>query len=89
MREKNNDQRRIPTDLLAYILTLIVKELKINVEHGRVVTTLNNQTLNILFSVLTKLLLGKAQAKPNWVWFCNHIVSVPRHPMSQDMVSIT
>ena len=37
------DKRRISTHLLAYLLTLIniFKELKINVEHGRVVTTLN------------------------------------------------
>ena len=34
-------------------LTLIVKELKINVEQGRVVTILNtNQTLYILFGVV-------------------------------------
>ena len=39
--EKTNDKRRIPTYLLAYLLTLIVKELKISVEHGRVLTTLN------------------------------------------------
>ena len=32
---------RISTHLLAYLLTSIVKELKISVEHGRVVTTLN------------------------------------------------
>ena len=34
-------RRRIPTHLLAYLLTLIVKDLKISVEQGRVVTTLN------------------------------------------------
>ena len=39
--KNNNDKRRIPTHLLAYLLTLIVKELKISVEQGRVVTTLN------------------------------------------------
>jgi hypothetical protein len=33
----NNDKKRIPT----YLLTLITKELKIVVEQGRVVTTLN------------------------------------------------
>ena len=33
----NNDKRRIPT----YLLTLIIKELNISVEQGRVVTTLN------------------------------------------------
>jgi hypothetical protein len=36
-----NDKRRIPTSLLAYLLALIVKELKISVEQGRVVTTLH------------------------------------------------
>ena len=38
---KKNDKRRIPTSFLAYLLTLIVKELKIIVEQGRVVTTSN------------------------------------------------
>ena len=38
---KVNDKRRNPAYLLAYLLTLIVKELKIIVEQGRVVTTLN------------------------------------------------
>jgi hypothetical protein len=33
--------KRIPTYLLAYILTLIVKKMKINVKQGRVETTLN------------------------------------------------
>ena len=38
MRKRfNNDKRRIPT----YLLTLIVKKLKVSVEQGRVVTTLN------------------------------------------------
>ena len=37
----NNDKGRIPTYLLACILTLIVKELKISVEQGRLVTILN------------------------------------------------
>ena len=41
MKKKKNGKRRIPAYLLAYLLTLIVKELKISVEHGRVVTTLN------------------------------------------------
>ena len=41
MGEVNNDKRRIPAYFLAYLLTLIVKELKISVQHGRVVTTLN------------------------------------------------
>ena len=43
----NNDNRRLSTHLLTYILTLIIKELKISVEQGRVVTT-----LNIIFSVV-------------------------------------
>ena len=50
--KKNNDKRRIPTYILAYLQTLIVKELKISVEQGRVVTTYN-QTLNILFCVVS------------------------------------
>ena len=37
----HNDKRRIPTYFLACLLTLIVKELKISVEKGRVVKTLN------------------------------------------------
>ena len=37
----NNDTRRIPTHLMAYLLTPIIKELKISVEQGRMVTTLN------------------------------------------------
>jgi len=41
MKKKINDKRRIPAYLLALYLTLIVKELKINVKQGRVVTTLN------------------------------------------------
>ena len=36
-----NNIRRIPTYPLAYILTLVVEELKTSVEQGRVVTTLN------------------------------------------------
>ena len=48
MKKKNNNvRRRIPTHLLAYLLTFIVKEMEISVEHGRVVTT-----LNIIFSVV-------------------------------------
>ncbi len=39
--KKNNDKRRIPIYLLANILTLILKELKISVEQGTVGTTLN------------------------------------------------
>ena len=37
----NNDKRKIPAHLLAYLRTLVAKELKISVEQGRVVTTLN------------------------------------------------
>ena len=33
-------------------LTLIIKELKFSVEHDRMVTILNNQTINIIFSVV-------------------------------------
>ena len=39
--KNNNDKRRIPSHLLTYLLTLVVKELKISVEQDRVVTTLN------------------------------------------------
>ena len=41
MKKKNYDKRRIRAHLLAYLLTQIVKKLKISVEQGRVVTTLN------------------------------------------------
>ena len=34
-------KNRIPACLLAYLVTLVVEELKISVEQGRVVTTLN------------------------------------------------
>ena len=34
-------KRRIPLHLLVYLLTLIVKEVKVSVEQGRVVTTLH------------------------------------------------
>ena len=48
MRRKiNNDKRRIPRSLLA----LIVKELKIGVEQGRAVTTLNMIKHQIAFLV--------------------------------------
>ena len=40
----NNDKRRISTYLLAYLLTLVVKELRFSVEQSKVVTT----TLNII-----------------------------------------
>jgi hypothetical protein len=41
INKNKNDKRRIPTYMLAYLLTLIVKKLKTNVEQDRVVTTLN------------------------------------------------
>ena len=40
-QKNNNDKRRIPTYLLANMLTLIIQELKISVEQGRAATTLN------------------------------------------------
>ena len=43
-----NDKRKIPT----HILTLVVKNLKISVEQGRVVTT-----INIIFCVVICLFL--------------------------------
>jgi hypothetical protein len=39
--KKKYDKRRIPTYLLANLLTLIIKELKISVEQGTVVATSN------------------------------------------------
>jgi hypothetical protein len=53
--KKNKDKRRIPTYLLANLLTLIIKELKISIEQGMVVTTLSleNTKYRILFSVVT------------------------------------
>ena len=39
--KSNDDQKRILAHLLAYLLTPIVKKLKISVKQGRVVTTLN------------------------------------------------
>ena len=48
----NNDRRSIPTYLLAYILTPIVKEIENGVEQGREVTTLNIiKQYNIIFFV--------------------------------------
>ena len=46
-----NHNKRIPTNLLAFPLTLIVKELKISVEQGRVVTTLNTIKHYISYSM--------------------------------------
>ena len=34
-------KKRIPTYILAYLPTLVVNKLKVSVEHGRVITTLN------------------------------------------------
>ena len=51
-KKNNNDKKKIPTHLLAYFLALIVKELKISVKQGRVVTTLNIIKLNIIISVV-------------------------------------
>ena len=39
---KKNDKRRIPTYLLASLLTLIIKELNISAEQATVVTKLNS-----------------------------------------------
>jgi hypothetical protein len=39
--KKNYDRRRIPTYLLANLPTLIIKELRISVEQGTMVATLN------------------------------------------------
>jgi hypothetical protein len=51
----NNDKRRrdmiVGKVVVHLCLTLITKELKFSVEHDRVVTTLNNRTLNIIFSI--------------------------------------
>jgi hypothetical protein len=47
----NNDKRRIPTYLLAYLLTLNVKNMKISVEEGRVVATLDIIKHQISYSV--------------------------------------
>jgi len=37
----NNDNRRISIYIITLCLTLIIKKLKISVEHNRVITTLN------------------------------------------------
>ena len=49
--KKNNDKRRFPTYLLANLLTLIIKELKISVEQCIVVTTLNLNKHQIFYLV--------------------------------------
>ena len=40
-KDSKNNNSNAKKRILAYLLTLIVKELKISVEQGRVVTTLN------------------------------------------------
>ncbi len=40
-KEEYSDKTRIPANLLAYLLTLIVNELKISVGQGRVVKIIN------------------------------------------------
>jgi hypothetical protein len=63
MKKKiNNDKRRKEVTVrkvAAHLfLTLITKELKISVEHDRVVTTLKyNQTLTTIFRVVTNELV--------------------------------
>ena len=39
-KSNNNDKRRMPSYLLAYLLTRIVKELKFSVEQNNMITTL-------------------------------------------------
>ena len=41
MKKQQGDKRRVPTYLAICFLTLIVKRLRISVEHGRMVTPLN------------------------------------------------
>ena len=54
MKKINNGKKRNSTYLLANTLTFIFKKLKISVEQGMVITTLNKHTqaLNIMFSVV-------------------------------------
>jgi len=40
-KKENNDKRKIPTCFLSLCTILNVKEFKVSVEQGRVVTTLN------------------------------------------------
>jgi len=58
--KNNNDKRRILACILALCLTLIVKELKISVEQGRMVTTSNiiKHSISYLFSAVKKYSLG-------------------------------
>ena len=51
MKKKNDKKRISPVNLIAYILTPIIKELKISVKHGGN-NVKYNQTLNIIFSVV-------------------------------------
>ena len=41
MEKKITLIRRLPTNLLTYLLTPVVKKLEISIEQGKVVTTLN------------------------------------------------
>ena len=41
MEKKLTLIRRLPTNLLTYLLTPVVKKLEISIEQGKVVTTLN------------------------------------------------
>ena len=50
-RKNDNGRRRIPAYLIAYLLTLVVKGLRINVEQGRVVTILHVIKHQILYLV--------------------------------------
>jgi hypothetical protein len=47
-RKVKKIKRRIPTYLLENLLALIIKESKISVEQGRVVTTSNNMCITCL-----------------------------------------
>ena len=50
-RKNDNGRRRIPAYLIAYLLTLVVKGLRISVEQGRVVTILHVIKHQILYLV--------------------------------------
>ena len=51
MEKSKSNKRKIPTYFLANLPTLIIKELKISVERGMVVTTLNIIKHEISYSV--------------------------------------
>jgi len=46
--KKNNGKRRIPAYLLTLCLTLFVKELKISVEQGKVITSIIKHVISYL-----------------------------------------